>query len=106
MFWLPKASLDLIPKGFILRFTLVWPNVSADKTDDERTGTSFYTVRIALLDADLEKSGISILVGMPIEVLLTLESRTFFSYLIKPLRKFFDHAIREKWYGSWIKFIK
>ena len=71
-------------------------NVSADKTDDERTGTSFYTVRIALVDAEIEKTGISVLVGMPIEVLLTLESRTFFSYLVKPLRKFFDHAIREK----------
>lgn len=105
---IPSHQIDGVVSGIHarLRFTGkssaavmdgIVENVSADKSDDDRTGTSFYTVRISVQDADLEKSGITVvMVGMPVEVLLTLESRTFFSYLVKPLQKFFDHAIREK----------
>jgi len=91
------ARLKFTGKSSVDVFDGIVENVSADKTDDERTGTSFYTARISLPDAAITGSGTTvIMVGMPVEVLFTLESRTFFSYLVKPLRKFFDHAIREK----------
>jgi hypothetical protein len=38
---------------------------------------------------------VSVEVGMPVQVLLTLERRTFFAYLVRPLQKFFDKALRE-----------
>ena len=70
--------------------------VAADKVDDEKSGSGFYTVRVSM-DADqLSKSGlVSAEVGMPAQVLLTLERRTFFAYLIQPVKKFFDKALRE-----------
>lgn len=70
--------------------------VSADKVDDDRGGGSFYTVRIAIDEQELERSGLaSVEVGMPVQVLVTLESRSFFAYLVRPLKKFFDKALRE-----------
>lgn len=70
--------------------------VAADKVDDEKTGSGFYTVRVSM-DADqLGKSGlVSAEVGMPAQVLLTMERRTFFAYLVRPIKKFFDKALRE-----------
>ncbi len=70
--------------------------VAADKVDDEKSGSGFYTVRVSM-DADqLGKSGlVSAEVGMPAQVLLTLERRTFFAYLVRPVKKFFDKALRE-----------
>jgi HlyD family type I secretion membrane fusion protein len=70
--------------------------VSADKVDDERNGGAFYTVRVGVDSSQLKNSGlISVEVGMPVQVLLTLDRRTFFSYLVRPMRKFFDRALRE-----------
>jgi len=60
--------------------------VSADLTQDQRTGVSYYTVRVAPKAEEVAKLGTSRLVpGMPVEVFMKTSGRTPLSYLTKPL---------------------
>jgi HlyD family secretion protein len=60
--------------------------VAADQTEDERTGETYYTVRIAVSNAELARlDGLEIIPGMPVEVFVQTRSRTMLSYLLKPL---------------------
>ncbi|MDW6021559.1 HlyD family type I secretion periplasmic adaptor subunit [Mesorhizobium sp. BAC0120] len=70
--------------------------VSADLTQDQRTGVSYYTVRLAPKPGDLAKLGSSKLVpGMPAEVFIKTSARTAMSYLLKPLMDQAERAFRE-----------
>jgi HlyD family secretion protein len=67
-----------------LNGTISW--IAADQTEDERTGETYYTVRIAVSDAEIERlHGLKMIPGMPVEVFVQTKSRTMLSYLIKPL---------------------
>lgn len=71
--------------------------VSADLTQDQRTGASYYTVRIALKPQEVEKLGTSKLVpGMPVEVFIKTSERSVLSYLTKPLMEQAGRAFRER----------
>jgi HlyD family secretion protein len=71
--------------------------VSADLTQDQRTGTSYYTVRVALSAAELSKLGTAKLVpGMPVDVFMKTSGRTVLSYLTKPLLDQAGRAFRER----------
>ncbi|GAA0770859.1 HlyD family type I secretion periplasmic adaptor subunit [Roseibium denhamense] len=71
--------------------------VSADLTEDERTGMSFYTARLVIDDAELGKLGQQALVpGMPVETFLQTGDRTVLSYLVKPITDQIAHAMRER----------
>lgn len=71
--------------------------VSADITQDQRTGASYYTARVALKAEELEKLGESKLVpGMPVDVFIKTPGRTALSYLIKPLRDQAERAFKER----------
>src|SRR6202158_871985 len=71
--------------------------VSADLTQDQTTGTSYYTVRVLLKPVDLARMGNAKLVaGMPVDVFIQTPGRTAFSYLIKPLRDQADRAFKER----------
>jgi len=71
--------------------------VSADLTQDQRTGTSYYTVRVLLKPVELARMGNAKLVaGMPVDVFIQTPGRTAFSYLIKPLRDQADRAFKER----------
>ena len=60
--------------------------ISADITTEERTGTSYYTIRVAMSDKDVPFLGDRTLVpGMPVEVFVTTSDRRVLSYLVKPL---------------------
>ncbi len=60
--------------------------VSADSATDEKTGTSFYTVRIGLAQAEVKRlDGKVLLPGMPAEAFIQTGMRTAFAYLVKPL---------------------
>jgi HlyD family secretion protein len=66
--------------------------VAADQTEDERTGETYYKVRIAISDAEFARlHGLRVIPGMPVEVFVQTKSRTMLSYLIKPL---VDQAMR------------
>jgi HlyD family secretion protein len=71
--------------------------VSPDLTQDQRTGTSYYTVRITLKAEEVMKLGKSKLVpGMPVEVFIQTSERTVLSYLTKPLMEQAERALRER----------
>jgi HlyD family secretion protein len=66
--------------------------ISADLTQDQRTGLSYYTVRISPKAAQLSRLGdVKLVSGMPIDSFIKTSVRTMLSYLIKPLR---DQAAR------------
>ena len=71
--------------------------VSADLTQDQRTGTSYYTARVSLKPEELARLGNAKLVpGMPVDVFIKTPGRTALSYLIKPLRDQAERAFKER----------
>ena len=71
--------------------------VSADLTQDQRTGTSYYTVRVLLKPEELARLGnAKLLPGRPVDVFIKTLGRTAFSYLIKPLRDKAERAFKER----------
>jgi HlyD family secretion protein len=71
--------------------------ISADTSTDQRTGASYYTVRIALVPDELAKLGdVKLVPGMPVETFVQTGERTVISYLAKPLYDQMKRAFREK----------
>jgi HlyD family secretion protein len=71
--------------------------VSPDVTTDQRTGTSYYTIRISMPSDEVARLGDAKLIpGMPVEAFVQTGERTMLSYLIKPLHDQFMRAFREK----------
>lgn len=71
--------------------------VSADISPDQKTGASFYTVRIALPDHEIAKlRGHKLVPGMPVEAFIQTGARTAMSYLIKPISDQLMRAWREQ----------
>jgi HlyD family secretion protein len=71
--------------------------VSADLTQDQRTGSSYYTARVLLKPEELARLGNAKLVpGMPVDVFIQTPGRTAFSYLIKPLTDQAQRAFKER----------
>ena len=71
--------------------------VSADTTTDQRTGQSYYSVRIAMSKDEVDRLGdVKLIPGMPVEAFVQTGERTVMSYLIKPLHDQFTRAFREK----------
>ena len=71
--------------------------VSADVTQDQRTGISYYTVRIAVTPAELARLGEHKLQpGMPVEVFIQTTVRTVVSYFVRPFQDQIAKAFREK----------
>jgi HlyD family secretion protein len=71
--------------------------VSADTSTDQRTGQSYYTIRIALPPETVTQLGdVRLLPGMPVEAFVQTGERTVISYLMKPLNDQFMRAFRER----------
>jgi HlyD family secretion protein len=71
--------------------------VSADLTQDQRTGTSFYTARVLLKAEGLARLGEARIVpGMPVDVFIKTPGRTALSYLTQPLRDQAARAFKER----------
>lgn len=71
--------------------------VSPDLTQDQRTGVSYYMIRIAVKPNELGKLGAKKLMpGMPADVFVKTSGRTAFSYLTKPLMDQAERAFRER----------
>lgn len=72
-------------------------HISADLTSDQRTGESFYLVRLAIDDGELAKlDGLSLAPGMPVEAFIQTGQRTILSYLLKPATDQIKRAFREE----------
>jgi HlyD family secretion protein len=71
--------------------------VSADTTTDQRTGQSYYTIRVALPPEEVARLGdVRVIPGMPVEAFVQTGDRTMMSYLVKPLQDQLMRAFREK----------
>ena len=71
--------------------------VSADLTQDQRSGASYYTVRVGLKPEEFAKLGASKVVpGMPVDVFIKTSGRTALSYLTKPLTDQAGRAFKER----------
>jgi HlyD family secretion protein len=71
--------------------------VAADTSTDQRTGQSYYVVRISMPADELAKLGdVKLTPGMPVEAFIQTGERTMLSYLVKPLHDQLKRAFREK----------
>jgi HlyD family secretion protein len=71
--------------------------ISADITTDERTGASYYTVRVAMSVEEIARLGdVALVPGMPVEVFAKTGDRKVISYLVKPLSDQITRAFREQ----------
>jgi membrane fusion protein, type I secretion system len=71
--------------------------VSPDTTTDQRTGQSYYTIRVSMSPEEIARLGDAKLIpGMPVEAFVQTGERTMLSYLIKPLSDQLMRAFREK----------
>jgi HlyD family secretion protein len=72
--------------------------VSADVTTDQRTGQSYYTIRVSLPPSEVARLGDNnkLIPGMPVEAFVQTGDRTMMSYLIKPLHDQLMRSFRER----------
>ena len=71
--------------------------IAADINTDQRTGQSYYLVRIAMTADQIGRLGdVKLTPGMPVEAFIQTGQRTMVSYLIKPLRDQLMRSFREK----------
>ena len=71
--------------------------VSPDVTTDQRTGQSYYTIRVSMPPAEVARLGeVKLIPGMPVEAFVQTGDRTMLAYLIKPLRDQLMRAFRER----------
>jgi HlyD family secretion protein len=71
--------------------------VAADTSNDQRTGQSYYVVRIGMTADEVSRLGnVKLTPGMPVEAFIQTGERTMISYLVKPLHDQFMRAFREK----------
>jgi HlyD family secretion protein len=71
--------------------------VSPDVTTDQRTGQSYYTIRVSMPPEEVARLGeVKLIPGMPVEAFVQTGDRTLMSYLVKPLRDQLMRAFREK----------
>ena len=71
--------------------------ISADASTDQRTGQTYYTIRIAMPGDEVAKLGeVRMVPGMPVEAFVQTGDRTMISYLVKPLHDQLMRMFREK----------
>jgi HlyD family secretion protein len=71
--------------------------IAADTSTDQRTGQSYYLVRIAMTADEIKRLGdVKLTPGMPLEAFIQTGERTMLSYLIKPLHEQLVRSFREK----------
>ncbi len=71
--------------------------IAADTTVDQRTGQSYYLVRISMTADEVKRLGdVKLTPGMPVEAFIQTGERTMLSYLVKPLHDQLMRSFREK----------
>jgi HlyD family secretion protein len=71
--------------------------VAADTSSDQRTGQSYYLVRISMTAEEVARLGaVKLTPGMPVEAFIQTGERTMISYLVKPLHDQLMRSFREK----------
>lgn len=71
-------------------------SVSPDLLQDELTGMPYYSARLRLASAELQRlNGKTLLPGMPVDVMIQTERRSILSYFVKPVTDQMTFALRE-----------
>ncbi len=71
--------------------------ISADVSLDQKSGVSYYTLRINMPETEIERlKGLRLVPGMPLETFIRTGDRTVLSYLIKPLTDQINKTWRER----------
>lgn len=71
--------------------------ISADITTDQRTGASYYTARVAMVDEEIDRlGGVALVPGMPVEVFIKTGDRKVITYLVKPMKDQIERAFRDE----------
>jgi HlyD family secretion protein len=71
--------------------------ISADASSDQRTGMTYYTIRIAMPPEEVAKLGdVTVIPGMPVEAFVQTGERTMISYFLKPLSDQLMRAFRQR----------
>jgi HlyD family secretion protein len=71
--------------------------VSPDVTTEQRTGQSYYTIRVSMPPEEIARLGdVKLIPGMPVEAFVQTGDRTMLSYLMKPLSDQLMRSFREK----------
>lgn len=70
---------------------------SADAAQDQKTGFTYYLIRVGLSASEIAKLGdLKLIPGMPVEAFIQTDDRTVISYLVKPLQEQIVRAFRER----------
>ncbi len=70
--------------------------MGADTTTDQRTGRTYYSVRIAMTNDQIKQLGeVRLTPGMPVEAYIETGERTMLAYLLKPLHDQLMRSMRE-----------
>lgn len=71
--------------------------ISGDRITDPHTRESYYLARIEVTTGGMEDlRGLSLLPGMPVDVMIKTGERTFFEYLIQPITERLARSLREE----------
>jgi HlyD family secretion protein len=71
--------------------------VSPDVTTEQRSGQSYYTIRVSMPPEEIARLGdVKLIPGMPVEAFVQTGDRTMMSYLMKPLHDQLMRAFRER----------
>ena len=71
--------------------------IAADLTTDQRTGQTYYSLRVAIPEEEWTKlEGLAPVAGMPVEAFVQTGERTALAYLTKPLTDQIARAFREE----------
>jgi HlyD family secretion protein len=71
--------------------------ISADVSLDQKSGASYYTLRINISEREIERlKGLRLVPGMPVETFIRTGDRTVLSYLTKPLMDQINKTWRER----------
>lgn len=72
--------------------------VSPDVTTEQRTGQSYYTIRVSMPLEEVARLGdnVKLIPGMPVEAFVQTGDRTMLSYLMKPLSDQLMRSFRER----------
>lgn len=70
--------------------------ISADRVVDDRSGQSYYALRVALDAQQVAHANIDLAAGMPVQVVIPTTGRTLIDYLTSPLLDEVSGAFRER----------
>ena len=71
--------------------------VSADVTQDQKSGANYYTIRITVSPEEIARlEGLKLVPGMPVEAFVQTTVRTVVSFFVRPFQDQIARAFREK----------